>query len=71
MTSNDPSIKTPMFLSQNEENAELRRTTKWPHKFTDLDFTNKSNEETEYFIDRKCADLTVQKHNLDVEDMNY
>ena len=63
--SNYPSLKTPIFLSQNEENSELRKTAK-RNKIVDLAVIHKSDEETEHYLEhRKIEELfTSDQENL-------
>lgn len=78
MMSNDPSIKTPMFQSQREEDSELRRTTKW----TNMEGMQMqtSNEGTEHFRDhrkvesllasvqKKSPQMTIEELNIELSD---
>ena len=68
LASNSNYMKTPMFCSpKNEENNELRKTTK-RDKISDLRFMHKSDQETEHFTERiqKDEDLDHTQIQPDV-----
>ena len=77
--SNDPSIKTPMFQSQREEDSELRKTTKWTN-IEGIQMIHRSDEDTEHFRDhrkvesilasvqKKSPQLTIEELNIELSD---